>query len=237
MSSICRDAAAAALLSFAVCSASASVRLVDFEGLPALPCCGDHVPPNLQLRDQYLGTFGLRFTSGSSFVSVIRLGVGHAYSGVNGIGGSDTNGFTNYSKAHPIVVEFFVPGRADLDAVTDFVSVRSDRLGEGDPISMMAYDLAGDLIGEASAEDFGGRELTIGVPGIHTVRIFGSNVSGGGTAFDDLSFDLLSAVPEPAAYVTMLVGLAGVVGIRRWRRGKSTRDDPRWTSARVQRAG
>jgi len=117
--------------------------LIDFEGLSSMTYLGGSpVPTSTRLSTQLLETFGVRFTSTDPYVAVVALGSGHATSGVNGIGGSRNN-FLSYSINDPITISFFNPLNPSQMATTNSVSVRSDRAGEGLPISLVAFDQFG----------------------------------------------------------------------------------------------
>jgi hypothetical protein len=73
-----------------------------------MPNVAGPIPQSARLYDQLLSS-GVVFTSGSSYVSVIRLGQGHATSGVNGIDGSTPDG-RREDPSSPIVISFFKPG-------------------------------------------------------------------------------------------------------------------------------
>ncbi|MHB0954937.1 MAG: putative Ig domain-containing protein [Pirellulaceae bacterium] len=172
-----------------------TIRTITFEGIPASPSFfqGIFVPAEARLSDHFLATHGVTFSSASGVphVGVIRLGAGHAHSGVNGIGGMGSA--TNIDYATPIVVEFFLPadsGTAFVPAVTDFVSIKVDTAGAQGTVFLEGYDINGSLLGRTSAIDNGGPTLALSAPGIHTAKIRGTST----TAFDDLSFGPLYPV-------------------------------------------
>jgi hypothetical protein len=78
---------------FVAGQARAELMVIDFEGLSAMTfISGNPIPPSAQLSDTFLFTHGVRFSSGSPYVAVVDLGVGHATSGTNGIGGPRRQG-------------------------------------------------------------------------------------------------------------------------------------------------
>lgn len=220
--------AASFLGSVSVVSAS-PVTTIDFEGLSSMTFySGNAVPDNAKLSTQLVSTYGVAFASGDPWVAVVNLGLNHATSGVNGIGGSRDNGTLTYSKAFPISFEFFDPLNTAVKATTDFVSLRGDLGGGGQFIYLRAYDLSGNQIAEASGIDSGGSTLSISAQGIHSARFFGTQ-DDGGVAVDDFSFGELTratqenAVPEPStlALALPLIGMLWAKGGIR-RRAKST---------------
>ena len=203
----------AAIASFAPLAAFASPTVIDFEDLVGMTFfVGNPVPPASQLSDHYLNTFGIRFSSGDPYVAVVAMGLGHATSGVNGLAGTDGNGLN--TGAVPIDAAFFDPSNTTTKAVTDFVSLRGDLWGGGSPISLIAYDLDGNVIASDTQPDTGGATLSVSIPGIHSVRY----INNGSVGIDDFTFNepIAVAVPEPSTFALMLLALAGV-GSSRWR--------------------
>ena len=149
---------------------------------------GFPVPASSQLSNQLLLSQGLSFRSESTpYVAVVNLGVGHATSGTNGIGGVNASGQLSYST--PIRVEFVLPGSPGTPAVTDSVSIRNDLSANGgEPVTLEAFDIAGRLVGSATMIDDHVFTLSVSVPGIHSVRI-SEGQSLGAAAFDDFSFN------------------------------------------------
>jgi len=175
---------------FVADQASAQLMHIDFEGFSAMPFLDiQHpIPPNARLSDAFLFTHGVRFSSGSPFVAVVDLGVGHATSGTNGIGGSTPEGLLTYDKNFPIVMSFFDPNDPSRPAVTDFVSVRGDEHGEGQSITLKAFDVDGNLIAFFTTTNVGGETLSVSAPGIHSVQFLGTE-DHHGVALDDLTFN------------------------------------------------
>ena len=178
--------------------ARAELMIIDFEGFGAMPYSDikSPIPPSARLSDAFLFTHGVRFSSGSPFVAVVDLGVGHATSGTNGIGGSTHEGLLTYDKNFPIVVSFFDPNDPSRPAVTDFVSVRGDGRGEGQLITLNAFDVDGNLIAFFTTTNVGGETLSVSAPGIHSVQFLGTEDTHG-VALDDLTFNSVTpAVPN-----------------------------------------
>jgi len=155
---------------------------------------GNPIPPEARLSDAFLLTHGVRFSSGSPYVAVVDLGIGHATSGTNGIGGSTPAGVLTYDRQFPIVVSFFDPSDPSTPAVTDFVSVRGDLLGSGLLVTLNAFDIAGHLIASFTTTDDGGETLSVSAPGIHSVQFLGTNDTAG-VALDDLTFNRVTPAP------------------------------------------
>lgn len=165
---------------------------------------------------------------------MVQLGSGHATSGVNGIGGSTASDTLAYNSANPIVLEFFDPTQTSIAAVTDFVSIRGDLIGNsGESPTLQAFDLSGNLIGSSTLSDTGGQTWSISAPGIHSVRFSGvdrPDTSGGGVALDDLTYSTLAAVPEPSSLALLSIGTSLMVaGCRRRRSGRG------WTAGKPRK--
>jgi hypothetical protein len=178
--------------------ARAQLRIINFEGFGAMPYSDvkSPIPPSARLSDAFLFTHGVRFSSGSPYVAVVDLGVGHATSGANGLGGSTHTGLLTYDRNFPIVVSFFDPSDPSRPAVTDFVSVRGDLRGERQSVTLNAFDVDGNLITSFTTTNVGGEALSISAPGIHSVQFLGTEDTHG-VALDDLTFNSVTpAVPN-----------------------------------------
>jgi hypothetical protein len=197
--------------------ASAAPIVLDFEGLPSMPLfpVGAPVPANAQLSNQFLATSGVSFSSGSPYVAVVELGLGHATSGVNGISGTTGSGLSTFERSFPIVATFFNPKDASTPATTDFVSVRIDMLGDsGLSVTLNAFDIHGILIDSFTTPDIGGTALQVSHPGIHSVQYLGTHDSGG-TGLDDFTFNPVISVPEPETWVALGLGVVVIALTRR----------------------
>ncbi|MBN8509602.1 MAG: PEP-CTERM sorting domain-containing protein [Burkholderiales bacterium] len=108
----------------------------------------------------------------------------------------------------PIDVSFFDTANTANEAVTDFVSLRGDLWGGGSgPISLFAYDIAGNLLTSDTQPDVGGTTLVVSAAGIHRVRFIGN----GSVGVDDLTFNaLVAAVPEPHTIALIAVALSAM---------------------------
>ena len=203
-------AVAIGIASFAPLSISASPTVIDFEDLAGMTFyVGNPVPQASQLSDHYLNTLGVRFSSGNPYVAVVAMGLGHATSGVNGLAGTDGNGLN--TGVNPIDASFFDPSAPTIRAVTDHVSLRGDLWGGGPPISLIAYDLEGNVIASDTEQDVGGATLIVSAQGIHSVRY----INNGSVGIDDFTFNAPVAVPEPATFALVGLALAGIGFSRR----------------------
>ena len=134
-------------------SPNAQRHTIDFEGLPATPNFLEDsaIPQEDTLSDQLLRTDGVTFRSGSGvpYIAVVNLGQGHAPSGTTGIGGMSTATILDYHT--PIIAEFFLPGDPTTPALTDFVSITADELGDGRTIGLEGFDANGQLLATTSS--------------------------------------------------------------------------------------
>src|SRR5262245_3692883 len=140
----------------------------------------------------------------------IRVSLGSVFttSGINGIGGSTPKGILTYDRSFPIVATFFDPGAPGTPAITDFVSLRIDQLGDsGLSVTLEAFDLDGVLVDSFSIDDISGSTLEVSAPGIHSVRFLGTNDIGG-AGVDDFTFSAVVPVPEPTSATLLALGLA-----------------------------
>ena len=93
----------------------------------------------------------------------------------NGIGGSTPHGILTYDREWPVVFTFVDPQNPTMPAVTNFVSVRGDLVGDsGMEVILNAYDVNGVLVDSDQAFDSGGETLTVTGSGIHRVEFLGS---------------------------------------------------------------
>ena len=165
--------------------------LVDFDTFRSMSFHPQPVPADARLFTQIQASHGVAFSSLDGSVAVVSLGVGHATSGSNGIGGI-SGGSLNYSA--PISISFTIPNHPEITATTDFISIRLDDLGGGTPVRMSAYGLDGTLLAQTTVTDVGGRVIAMTQPGTHRVVLQGN----GNTAFDDLFFNGPTARPQLA---------------------------------------
>jgi hypothetical protein len=211
-------AASAILLS----AGDARAILVDFEGLNSMTFYnGNPVPSSARLSTQLLETFGVRFASTDPYVAVVRLGSGHATSGINGIGGSSNN---TLSYNDPITISFFDPLNPSQMATTDSVSVRADLWGGGPSISLEAYDQFGAQLAAMTVPDNAGPLLSITAPGIQKV-VFLPTSCCGLAGLDDLTFGPLNPVTRSAPGPLPMLGVvAAYYHSKRLRQRISARD-------------
>ncbi|HEU0009438.1 MAG TPA: PEP-CTERM sorting domain-containing protein [Verrucomicrobiae bacterium] len=195
------------ILGFAL---EAGAATIDFESLAGMDNAIVPVPAASQLSDQFLSTLGVSFSSGSPYVAVVNLGLFHATSGINAIGGSTPGGLLTYDGAFPIVATFFDPNHPATAATTDFVSLRIDLVPtSGQNVTLNAFDLNGQLITSFVTPDASGATLQVSAPGIHSVQFIGTmDISG--AAVDDFTFNPVVPVPEPSTIFLLLVGGAAL---------------------------
>ncbi|MEI6261329.1 MAG: hypothetical protein WCR46_15680 [Deltaproteobacteria bacterium] len=155
-----------------------SIRL-NFDSLTGMSFrgTGQYVPELSKLYS--VPEYGIHFSSDTNYVAVVNLGVGHATSGTNGVGGVDSSGKLNYGI---ITMKFFDPETGN-PATTDYVSLRLDQWGGGPSQVMQAFGVDGKLIEEVISNDIGGTQLKIASSGIHSVIAPGD--------FDDLEFNTI----------------------------------------------
>ena len=188
----------------------ASAATIDFESLPGMPnATGSIVPTGSRLSDQLQSTTGAVFSSAVGYVAAVVLGPGHAQSPPNGIGGVSSANRLSYGS--PITVTFFDTLNPSLLAVTDFVSIRGDKIAISGTATLEAFNVAGGSLGLVTVSDIaGGLTLALSQGGIHSVRI---SETSGTVAFDNLTFNpVTAAVPLPASLLLFGTGLMGLVG-------------------------
>ncbi|MDH5570795.1 MAG: VPLPA-CTERM sorting domain-containing protein [Gammaproteobacteria bacterium] len=201
----------------AVVSLNAKAVVIDFEEFESIAMInspGTLIPTSARISDQYLESDGVLFSSYDGFLAAVDLGLGHATSGFVGVGGSSGDGLTyegEYFRAN-----FFAPGNTSSVAVTDFVTIRGDKITDGTGGIFSAFDINGVLLGSDSHSNVAGHTFTLAYEGIHSVRFIGS----GTIALDDFTFNpVVSAVPIPAAVWLFSSGLLGLVGVARRKKG------------------
>ena len=179
----------------------AGADVVSFEDLPGMMGMGfldgTPVPSDARLSSQLQLSRGVSFSSIAGYVALVNLGIGHATSGLNGIGGVNAANNLNYNS--PVIITFTVPGDPSTPAVTDFVSIRGDNFpagisgcppAVGGCAMMEAFDINGVLLGEKVAvPDEPGLTLSVSIPGIHSIRLTQTRSD---IAFDDLRFNPLT---------------------------------------------
>jgi hypothetical protein len=193
-------------------SADAAQVSINFDNLFANPfsAAGNAVLTPARLSDQ-LASQGVLFTSSSPFVAVVNLGTGTS-SPPNAIGGTIDPGLISYSV--PITVQFVSPLDPNVPAVTDFVSIRGDtNVSAMGTNTMIALDINGNPIAYDIQIEPPAVTLSVSAPGIHSVIIIGS----GSTAFDDLKFNTVTAVPEPGGLAIAAAGGLFLFAGSRWR--------------------
>lgn len=176
--------------------------VIDFEQFEGMDCTYANpgetpVPESCQLFDQLLASYGLIFTSGSPFVAVLDYWR-CVPSGRRFIEGSTPDGLWTCSSDYPVTITFRKPGDGSIPAVTDFVSVHADLCGDGNPITLKAYDVEGNLVASCTRPD-SGAILEVSTPGkiIHQVKFFGHPYLHDGVAIDDLTFNAPVPVNRP----------------------------------------
>ena len=182
-----------AVLIAAPASALVGDVLITFESVPGITTTasypdGSPVPTGARLTTQLQLSDGLTFSSTAGYVALVRLGSGHATSGINGIGGVNTSNVLKYNQ--PVIITFTMPGSPSIPAITDYVSIRGDQLQGAGSATIQAFDVSGAPIGNATAADVsGGLTLSLAIPNIHSIRLTQTRSD---IAFDDLRFNSLS---------------------------------------------
>ena len=201
-------------------AARAADHLITFEepGLVAMGNSpGSSVPLLSQLHDQFLGTFGVSFSSGANYVAVVDHGC-CTPSVPNIIGGVTSVGTLSYGT--PIYITFFDPANTASMGVTDFVQMRGDFIAIPGTATMNAYDAFGGLLGSVTDTDNDlGVNLSLAFAGIHAFTLTQTSATIG---LDNLAFDTVTAVapavPEPETYALMLAGVGVLARVARRQR-------------------
>jgi len=173
----------------------AGADVITFETVPGLTAMGflDGTPvlSDARLSSQLQLSQGVSFSSIPGYVALVNLGIGHATSGLNGIGGVNAANSLNYNSR--VVITFTLPGDPSTPAITDFVSIRGDNFPAGGSATMEAFDVNGVLLGSVTASDevgtTRGLTLSLSIPNIHSIRLTQTQSD---IAFDDLRFNPLT---------------------------------------------
>ena len=189
------SALCAGALAFAAPAAATTIDFEDFAGKPTV-AQGTFFEGVVVAAGEDLG--------GLSFDSELRVGqFGFA-------DGPATDGFIALKTD-----SIFTP--KTYDVVGTFAgTVDSLTLGAGDSgsdldtVTLRGFDRFGTLVDEDSYTARSSQFLTISGPGIAYFEL--NTVSGG---FDNIRFDLIAAVPLPASLSLALLGLGGLVALRR----------------------
>jgi hypothetical protein len=163
--------------------------LVNFDAIPGITpmanAAGQVVPTAARLSTQLQLSQGISFSSGVAYIAVVLLGVGHATSGPNGIGGVNASNQLSYGTA--VTATFTVPGDPSTPGVTDFVSVRGDTAPGSGTATLQAFDINGNLLGSDTKPDIsGGLTLSLSIKGIHSIVVSETQAN---IAFDDFRFN------------------------------------------------
>jgi hypothetical protein len=116
---------------------------------------------------------------------------------------------------NPIVASFFDPTNPSSQAVTNFVSVRGDLIGTGQPMTLNAFDINGHFITSVTVEDTGGATLSVTAPGIHSVQFLGTQ-DYGGVALDDFTFNPVTSFLALVHGINAIGGVGFPSGITGW---------------------
>lgn len=169
--------------------------LITFEVVPGVTAMGTFfdgtpVPLESRLSNQLQLSQGVSFSSTVGYVALVNLGLGHATSGVTGIGGVNAADTLRYNS--PVVITFTLPGDPTTPAITDFVSIQGDNFPvAGGFATMEAFDVDGVRLGVVTVPDEVGLTLKLSIPNIHSVRLTQTRSD---IAYDDLRFNALTHV-------------------------------------------
>lgn len=188
----------------AAMSGHSATNVIDFESpLPGGLVAATHshlapVPSGAIVSTQYVG-LGLIMHG----AALENLGSGHASSGVNSIGGMDSQG--RFNSGASITITFVSPADGTTPATTDFFSVMPDLLNNSDNSTVVSgYAVDGTLLGSATYQETGSITpafpiLLRNIGRIHRVVIsptlHDAALGGGGIQFDLLTFTTVR--PEP----------------------------------------
>jgi hypothetical protein len=154
----------------------------------------------LAARVSGLPSLGVLFSSNSNHVALVNVG-SQTTSPTLAIGGVTSTGLMSY--VDPVRFTFVDPSDPNIPGVTDFVSIRGDLVPITQTASLSAFGVNGALLHTLTLPDSAGQTWAISLPGIHEVVLSGVSTglpfgSGTGIALDDLTFNPVVPVPEPA---------------------------------------
>jgi len=195
-------------------SDNASLTILDFESpLPAglTPVSfwqGTSVPSTAKLTNQYASSGVLM-----SGVALINAGIGHAPSGVNGVGGISSGSLVDYDA--PLTFQFVSPIDGSTPAYINYFAISPDLWGSsGNNVTITGYDLNGTILGVTTYTETGNLPADTpielqNVGNIYKVVVDASlaNVSNGGIAFDLVRF----SAPVIQSSITLAVAPANVL--------------------------
>jgi len=173
---------------------------------------GNTIPDSAKISTQYVTPFGVRFSSGSNYASLVAYpNLTYTTSGYNGLGGSTPEGNLTYDSDYPTMATFVDPANPANPAITDFVSLRGDLIGtKNTNVTLNAYDKDGNLIGSDTELDFSGEYLAVSAPGIHSIKFFGNHGTNIGVGIDDFTFGVVATFPTAPSGLTATPGNAQI---------------------------
>ena len=188
-------AAIAASLAFALPASATTIDFEDFAGKPTV-AQGTFFEGVAAAAGEDLG--------GLSFDSELRVGQFRFSDGpaTDGFIALKTDSIFN-PKTYDVVGTF-------AGTVNSLTLGAGDSGGDLDNVTLRGFAADGTLVDEDSFSARSSQFLTISGTGIAYFEL--NTVSGG---FDNISFDLIAAVPVPASLPLILAGLGGLVALRR----------------------
>lgn len=196
-----------------VLPAAVSLSFEEFTGIPMFS--SPPYPANCRVSNQYINNYGVSFTSGSPYIYVLAGGSSQSPDGINVVYGSKPNGDPTFTV--PIRGTFSLPSNPAVSAVSNYVSAYVDKWGSPSyTVTLAAYDVDGKLLATTTKPDVGGEFLSVSVSGIHYFELSTTTPDSGGAGFDLVTFNDVTAVPEPTATLAyMVLGGAGLTRRRR----------------------
>lgn len=151
---------------------------------------GNLVPIESRLSKQLQSLYGIAFTSGAGYVAIVDQ-QGRANTPPNGITGTTPQGLTTYARANPIEMTFWDPNNTQIRAGTNFVCVQGDTdSARSWPITLNAYDVAGNLVDTDTQVDDRGTVLAVSSETFNICRVefLGAPGDEDGIAIDNIRF-------------------------------------------------
>ncbi len=196
------------ILIWGVIIGRAHSAFIDFDLLSGMSyAAGGPIPLESRLDTQFLASDGVLFSSDSPFLAVVNLGSSRTASGEMGIGGSTLSGLLTYSGTF-FKANFYNPNNPLDAAVTDFVSIQGDLIGDNQVVTFSAFDINGNILGTDSQVDVGGNIFSLSFNGIHSVEVTASG--SGSMALDNFSFNDVTpgfSIPSFSSLWLFLLGL------------------------------